>query len=925
MRPYNTINPRLRRYGKEDKLRVILTCFLMICVVTSAFYFLFDSYFTANINDGEFSNEFIQDNEPLFSLNPSAGIEIFQDPFTINFEDMLQFFNTKYQTDLDFDVDTYFRVGDASGVITDDTVYPVDTMLLYKTLLKNDLTSEQTFSNYLALKESPFWYDNGGFNYGFITSVDNSTNLIIDDRRSLVDNLMVISLLIENIGNEINTINQDGIYPKDSIEEIFNLINSSQFWDSTNNGFTQYNTTDFSENKFSKSNFYAVLANLQLRNLYEKLNLDPDIKDRAYLLANNTMEVLLSNMWDDADLGFFYSALSDWSPGLSASRFKYLDVNALGIITLIEYWLETGKVDDSLLEKAISTFEKIDARLWDPTYEAYQYIKDSIWDTSVTERIELAANSLMMLACLKLFKVTGNFTFYERAFQLHSTFESDFFNVNSYSASIYSPINNNKNLNSNLKLVESYLQAFEIFNNTILDLNYNITGDIPDFIFKQDVLNIGGKYLVNNPVQYFNYSTGNYEMFNSISNITSADITYLIKYPNGTVLDIKEQEISGTQITFEYEINETFSIGNGYYLYAYANISYFATAQITKRFNVVSGLDDFPILGLPNTIYQGPKYNITLPINNTRDQDINLTVSMEGENIHAESKLVEFPTLILTNISFNLEAKLGASIGLQNITFTFKSGNIVYLKLIETINLGYSIDYKDFGYQNRVVSGDTIQIFFNLVNFLPNITQSCNISFSGEYIQNVRQEITLEENELRTLYYDLMTQENIIQTSIAVKFEISKGKTTLYTKTIEVAIIPELEIIGVSFPETVSQGEKATFILIIQNNREISLPYSLTIISSNGEQIVTGGLAPGENQIQTEVLPTLFPYDFFDKSYIFQLKDDSGEIIAQYYFTITLITSPTNIVIFYVLPILIAIGIILFYKNKELKHKQLRR
>ena len=247
------------------------------------------------------------------------------------------------------------------------------------------------------------------------------------------------------------------------------------------------------------------------------------------------------------------------------------------------------------------------------------------------------------------------------------------------------------------------------------------------------------------------------------------------------------------------------------------------------------------------------------------------------------------------------------------------------MELIKTINLGHSIDYSDFLYKSRVVSGDKIQILFNLINFLPNTAQSCNISFSGAYIQNMKQEVNLGPNEVRSLYYELITQENIIQNSIAFKFEISKGDTILYSKTNQIEILPELEILSVTFPEVVSQGETATFIMVINNNRDSSIPYSLTIHSTNGETNLSGGLAPGENQIQANVVPTLFPYDFSDKTYIFQLRDGSGNTIAQYYYKVKIVTSPTNILLFYVLPVAIAVGIILFYKNKELKHNQLRR
>ena len=77
-------------------------------------------------------------------------------------------------------------------------------------------------------------------------------------------------------------------------------------------------------------------------------------------------------------------------------------------------------------------------------------------------------------------------------------------------------------------------------------------------------------------------------------------------------------------------------IGNGYYLQIFANSSNFGTSQILKQFNVISGLVNSSILGFPQILYQGPIVNITIPINNTRSKDVNLTVSMEGIDIIAE-------------------------------------------------------------------------------------------------------------------------------------------------------------------------------------------------------------------------------------------------------------------------------------------------
>jgi hypothetical protein len=329
-------------------------------------------------------------------------------------------------------------------------------------------------------------------------------------------------------------------------------------------------------------------------------------------------------------------------------------------------------------------------------------------------------------------------------------------------------------------------------------------------------------------------------------------------------------------------------------------------------------------LGLPDILYQGPTLNITLPINNTRSENVTLKITMEEGDIINESQILLFPSMVLTNISFNLTARLGASIGSHKISFKFELSNILYLEVIKVVNIGHSFDYSDFIYENKVVKGQSVHVSFNMINFLPNNTQSMNVTFRGQYILNIKEEISLLKNQISLVYYNLLVSEDIIADSITIDMDISKGDTIYYTKLIEIEIIPSYEIVSVFFPRVVTQGNIALFTLIIKNNKEISESFSLYV---NGEKWNTNinGLAPGENRIVTEVIPTIIPYDFISKTFTFELRDSLGETIVQYYFEVSIELSPTNLILFYVLPILIPIGIILFYKNKELQHKLLRR
>ena len=414
-----------------------------------------------------------------------------------------------------------------------------------------------------------------------------------------------------------------------------------------------------------------------------------------------------------------------------------------------------------------------------------------------------------------------------------------------------------------------------------------------------------------------------YESFTIEYQIDAASISYIFKNPDNEILNTISQQVTSTSTTFLYDITDAFEIGLDYYLQIFVNSTKFGTSHLLKQFNVISGLVDSPILGLPVVLYQGPVINITLPINNTRNQHVNLTVSMEGIDIINEVQNITFNTLVLTNVTFNLTATLGAAIGPQTISFIFSEGNITYLEISKVINIGHSFDYTNFIYQNTIVDGVSAFSSLTLINFLPNSTQTLNVSYYEDDSLILREEIHLNEKEIKTVYYDLIytdTETHIVN----VTMKISKGDTEFYSKQFNVEIIEKFEIISASFPETILQGGVAQFILIIQNNHDVSEPFTLYI---NGAPVETNlnGLGSGINRIVAEVIPSINPYDFGKVSYTFEIRDSSDDPIVKYNFEVQMELSSFNLVIFYVLPVLIPICIILIYKSKEIKNKMLRR
>ncbi len=897
-------------------------------------------YINDKINEIDKSNKIIlTENENAFEFNPpdipkaAADISMLQNPYTRNFSLIREFFENNYQSGLDLNTFTYFRYGDTSGAIIDDTIFSEDNLLYYKSLKKPEITATETFETYLNLKSTPMWYksDNGQFKYGFVKSIDNSTGQVKNDNRYLVDNLLPIFLLIENIHDKIGEISINGKFPADSIAEMFELIKSSEFWDESNKGFYHYN---LSYNKYTESNLYAILANIQIHRIYWELGLDGNIEQQAHLLANQSMLTLINKMWDTDYLGFYHNASDTWSLAGAGRTDKYLDVNALGIITLLEFWIETGMLNSTYLSMAEALYNKLNQKLWNG--ELYEYRRTVDWGSSVPAeegRIDLEANAIMMSACLKLFELTGNYTYYKRAIKIFETFEEKFYDktYKAYKTSVGGTLpDDGKNFHANLKLSEAYLSAYEIFNSTILTSVYNLTEYFPDFIFNHDFMNLTSTYSYFKLNQYYNSSIDSYVPFTVKCDITNASINYLFKYPNGTYITQLEYQIVDplTNHTLLYEIEDTLPIEDGYFVYVWANKTYFRIAGTIKLFNVTSGLTIKAIEGLVSTLYQGPIINVSLVINYTRSDNLTLTASLEGEDIkNYPSQEINFTAFQEIRISFNLTAKFGALPGTSEISFKVKQGNLFYLELKKVIEIGYSFDYSNLLYQSKVVPGNNIYVSMNLKNFLPNETQTLNISFIGitqNCIEDFIQEEILNENELKTVSYNLKSSDSIINDTITIKMSILINTTEYYSETFTIEIIPRFELISVYFPESIPQGTHAYLIIKIQNNQENSEVFSLYI---NGEKVGTNidELISGENTIVASVIPTINPYDFGVKTYRVILKDSTDEEIERFYFEVAIELSTFNLVIFYLLPIIVPIGIILFFKNKDIKHKKLRR
>ncbi len=939
------------RKGTKDKRNLIK---IAVCFSLISIFFLSSVLVHNQNNQFDFSNkEIIYKDKPHEELpyipKISDDPSELQDPFTINFTNIWNYFKTNFKSDLtDYDIPTYIN---ETGVVVDEGVNSLDNLLLYNTLLDVDYDQTETLEAYINLKSTPLWYENNSnnFEYGFVGTIDGTTGEVTESNRYLIDNVMPIYLLLEDANTNLVNIEYDVYSANEEFEKAFFLINSSVFYDDTDKAFLNSNTTTTANIYQMKSNFYAVLAYYLIHQQRDYIN--TTIGPSAYNIASDTTEMLVSKMWDTANLGFFKSAPESWTfPGSDPrEKWKYLDVNALGILALLEYYEENEGMYDTLqyLENATILYNLLDNELYDiGGVKAYRNFRTEAWGLTgffEEDDINLEANSIMLRACLRLFELTGDITYYERAFDLYQYLERNLYNsnINAYETSRGGAgDNSNINFHANLRLIESYLEAFEIYNSTFLDANFNVSDN--RFIFNQGVINITCDYKFEKTISYSHPAPGGFNT-TTYNNITDGVIAYTFRYPNNTIISEFRFNITDNYAdhyynyqenttTFIYPITDALPIDNGYTITIKVNSTYFGVAFANLTFDIKSGLSLIEIIGKEkmekvDDFYQGQTENITLLIWSDYNYNLTLNVTLEGFGIDNYTQYdLNFVNNTQTQVEFNISALFDATSGVRTLFITFKNGTILYLEVpIEDIIISNALTYSNLMYSGDVVPGNSIQVSLDLKNYLPDNKTSLNLTFTGEFVSGLPIfPFTLDESEAKSIEVSILVSGYIDVDSIEITLRILKGNTVIKSEILTVNILSKFEIISIKYPEKVIQGVPAKLILIIENNQDSSEEFTLEI-NDNKVDTDLEELIPGENRIEVEVLPTINPYEFGYKKFEIQIEDEGGDVIVKDYFESEIQLSTINLLLFYVLPMAIPIGLILYYKNKEIKIKLLRR
>jgi hypothetical protein len=420
--------------------------------------------------------------------------------------------------------------------------------------------------------------------------------------------------------------------------------------------------------------------------------------------------------------------------------------------------------------------------------------------------------------------------------------------------------------------------------------------------------------------------------------IYDANINYVLRYAeNTTIINSESQGTNATgQDSYEYDLS-TLTSYYQYELQILCNRTGFKIGVDSVSIPLVSGIEIVEIKQVENPyqfdepLRQGCSVDYNITYTSSRTDNINATTITSGEQFLAQSSANH---LILredevdgkkeSSVIVSVNAKNFAEIGNHILEIAVLNNNSEAIFYYE-----YLIDIK------TVVEIETLLVSEYLIDFNPG---ELLLTFYNHHLTD-NQSITVEINGTSFEYSDTQLEDLLPQTrrnliiplipnelakmgALYFNLSISKEDVIIFTQTLSVQAVPEIEILSITTQElSILQGQapSVTVRLFSYNST-----YKQIFVNSNGKQVLDKTIVFGETRFLVELDNKIRnPYNVGEAVYEIEIVDSLGNILATKVVTVNVKPSTLNIFLFYVLPLLIPIGIIVYFKYKHLE--QLKR
>ncbi|MHA1356940.1 MAG: AGE family epimerase/isomerase [Candidatus Helarchaeota archaeon] len=180
-------------------------------------------------------------------------------------------------------------------------------------------------------------------------------------------------------------------------------------WDSNMQGYNTSTDDPFTKNLLG--NCLMTWANLEIAN--SNSSIFDSIRINASLYANLTLNLINQFMWDPVNTAYYFNASADWAPITSGNTVKRTYENVIMIQTLLNYnQFYPNNSNKTIYDERINqTIRFLLDNLWDSDVGGFYYGAAENGTQQDTDKY-VFGNNWAILALLKLYEVTGNFSYY---------------------------------------------------------------------------------------------------------------------------------------------------------------------------------------------------------------------------------------------------------------------------------------------------------------------------------------------------------------------------------------------------------------------------------------------------------------------------------------------------------------------------------
>ncbi|MHA1519740.1 MAG: AGE family epimerase/isomerase [Promethearchaeota archaeon] len=724
-------------------------------------------------------------------------------------------------------------------------------------------------------------------------------------------------------GNSQYILSMDDFLADDASLSVASSLITNQ-WDVLNDNFLDtdfglYNHSSVDSSKYMEDQFLMVLSALLISQY------DLPGAQVAQDQAKTIMELLI-----DEDLGIDYGIYQsdsfDFSRGddiiSNVATIRDLKTNAYGILALLEWYISDGLVLNSnynRLDKAEAIFNNFYSNLWNEDYSLFmtsKYKGSSIVDD---ETIDVEANAIMMLALMRLYQVTGNFTYFQVYYDMFEGIESHLRDpvYGNYYTSLNSTstvINDLKNVKTNSYLINSFLEMRDFAELTSGGLNLNATEFIKS---EESPLNISVQYNFD-----FTISSGDFSAPKKYA-ILNATHYYAIRAPNGTIISEQTRiadDKGESYVIFNFTEDMAFGEYSVSFSANYTGISTeFAESTFTLNYGFV--LQDAVID--KSQVRCGQLFNLNFSIDSLKEN--NLTVDIEIGGLEITNITFQDQNIVaglLNNYTYELEVDQLAELGNSEIKITVLKDEIIYSEEIVSLSIISSISVISVEHDANVFRGRNFSTIVKVEN-MEDFPESVIIEFSGEYISSVNETIHLAELNSDTIilnsYIDDFAPLGDLDYKLTITRESDGGLIHSYDLTS--TIKNPIEILHIFAPENSYHWSSNAIICTVQNNMDINQNISIFL---DGEIITTiTEIGPGENTLSIPIGDDLRnPYEFGERYFEIEIQDENSFVLYQVTLTSNVRPSLGSILLGYILPLAIPVVGIVVSKHFALENKK---